>query len=268
MNTKKQFDINPNIDLTAAQIGISKWNWISIDHENEVEALRIMNHYKFDVLPVVNPEGQIIKYYSTRKWNDYSNLNLNKIDDSVSAYFRLSIEDLIRKFTAKDTHYYFLTNDQEVLGLVSLVNLNSQAVYNYLYFILSDIEQSISAMLNKTLELRDILELFSTSEDKHLHEILKNYNEAIDSGMDNTIFEHMYLQTIGITVNKFLAKLPEQYKGLNKFSAKFSSNGLYNEIRNRIMHPVRPILSNGITVADLNQFLSDYAAIKDILEKK
>lgn len=266
MSIKKQFEYNPNIDLTAAQIGISKWNWICINHENETEALQIMKHHKFDVLPIVDSNGQIENFYSTRDWNNYSHLNLNKIESSLSVYYRLSIEDLIRKFAINGTHYYFLTNDKDVLGLVSLVNLNSQPVYNYLYFILSDIERSIATMLNENLNLQDILTSFSNSEDTHLHEILRNYHEAVEKGLDNSIFEHMYLQTIGITVNKLLSKIPEKYKGLNKFSAKFSANGLYNEIRNRIMHPVRPILSDGITVADLNLLLSDYAAIKGILE--
>lgn len=266
MRIKRQFEYNPSIDLTAAQIGISKWNWISINQENESDALEIMKQYKFDVLPVVDSNGQIEKFYSTRDCNNYSHLNLNKIESSISVYYRLSIEDLIRKFAVNGTHYYFLTNDKDVLGLVSLVNLNSQPVYNYLYFILSDIERSIAIMLNENLDLQDILTSFSNSEDPHLDEILKNYYEAVEKGLDNTIFEHMYLQTVGITVNKLLSKIPEQYKGLNKFSAKFSSKGLYNEIRNRIMHPVRPILSNGITVADINQLLSDYAAIKQILE--
>lgn len=266
MSVKKQFEYNPNIDLTAAQIGISKWNWISINKENEAEALEVMKQNKFDVLPIVDSDGQIEKFYSTRHWNNYSHLNLSKIESSLSVYYRLSIDDLIRNFAIEGTHYYFLTNDKDVLGLVSLVNLNSQPVYNYLYFILSDIERSIAKMLSENLDLQDILDSFSNSEDAHLHQILKNYNEAVQKGLDNTIFEHMFLQTVGITVNKLISKIPEQYKGLNKFSAKFSSNGLYSEIRNRIMHPVRPILSNGVTVTDLNQLLSDYAAIKEILE--
>jgi arsenate reductase-like glutaredoxin family protein len=266
MSIKKQFEYNPNIDLTAAQIGISKWNWISINKENDSEALEVMKHNKFDVLPVVNSNGQIEKFYSTREWNNYSHLNLNKIESSLSVYYRLSIEDLIRKFAVNGTHYYFLTNDKDVLGLVSMVNLNSQPVYNYLYFILSDIERSIATMLSEYLDLQDILDTFSNSEDTHLQEILKNYYEAVEKGLDNTIFEHMFLQTVGITVNKLISKIPEQYKALNKFSSKFSANGLYNEIRKRVMHPVRPILSNGITVTDLNQLLSDYAAIKQILE--
>ncbi|MCO4293068.1 hypothetical protein NF867_09350 [Solitalea sp. MAHUQ-68] len=264
MDIRKYFDYNPILDLTAAQIGINKWDWFSINNENETEALELMKKNRFDVLPI-SQNGKILKYFSTREWNIYNNLNLTKIGEGDTIYYRLSFIDLVRKFNKEERHFYFLTNYQEILGLVSYVNLNCQAVYNYLYEVFADIEQSIVYLLKKHIEQNDIIKEFKKSNDKHLEAVVRNFDESLKTGSDNSIFEHMYLQTIGITLNKFVNTLPVEFKILNKFSSKFSANGLYSQLRNKVMHPVRPILNEKETMQKIDELLKDYLEIKEIL---
>ena len=266
MDIRKHFEYNPAIDVTAAHIGINKWDWETIDSENEEEALKIMKANRWDVLPIKNEDNTFTKYFSTREWNNYEKLNLNIIQESQKIYYRSSLRDLIRMFNKEHRHYYFLTDYNQILGLVSFVNINCQMVYNYLFQVISDIERSIAKLLEENIPQDDILLEFSNSSDKHLKKIKKKFDEAIQKNRDNTIFEHMYLQTLGITLKKFLNRLPDNKKKLWKFSSKFGSEGIYNTIRQTIAHPVRPILNDKSTLAKLDELLADYIEIKKIIK--
>jgi hypothetical protein len=268
MDIKRQFEYEPIIEVSASQIGISKWNWITTSSINQNEAIKKMRDNRFDVLPIKNQDGSVTSYFVTQEWNDYSNLNKINIGDAHTVYYKLSFRDLLRKFKNEERHYYFLTDYQDILGLVSFVNLNCQIVYNYLFFIISDLERSVSECLKSYVSQEKIIEYFSKSNDNHLSEILSNFNNSMHSNYDNDIFQLMYLQTIGITLKKFLNDLPDKYKKLGKYSAKFGSEGVYNLIRNKVMHPVRPILSDQNSIMQINELLDDYIMIKEILGER
>jgi len=267
MNIKRHFQYDPSIEVSASQIGISKWDWVSTKSVSHKDAIQIMKTERFDVLPIENEDGSINSYFSTQEWNIYENLNKNKISDTQTIYYRLSLKDLVRKFKNDERHYYFLTDYDQILGLVSYVNLNCQLVYNYLFFILADIERSISEILKKHIPQENILVEFEKSEDLHQIELSASFKKSIESNNDSDIFQHMYLQTIGITLKKFISHLPEEYKKLGKYSSKFCSEGVYNLIRQKIMHPVRPILSDKKSISQIDELLTDYIDIKNITEK-
>ena len=265
MDIKKQFEYNPSIDVTAAQIGINKWNWVTINNENEEGAVKIMKSNRWDVLPIKNKNNTFTKYFSTREWNNYEKLNLNKIRISQTIYYRLSLRDLIRKFYKEGKHYYFLSDYDQILGLVSLVNINCQMVYNYLYHVIADIERSIAGLLKQYVHQEDILKVFSNSSNKQLLNVKNAFEKDLQKNKDNSIFDYMYLSTISITLKKFIDKLPNNKRALGEFCQKFNANGKYNLIRNKIMHPVKSILDDKPTLADLDELLTDYTIIKEII---
>lgn len=266
MNIKKQFQYDPSIEVSVSQIGISRWNWISIDSTDQEKAKEIMNAHRFDVLPIENNDGSISSYFSTQEWNIYDNLNKNKIKDTQTIYYRLSLKDLIRKFKNDERHYYFLTDYEQILGLVSYVNLNCQLVYNYLFFVIADIERSVSELLKKYVPQEIILTEFENSTDTHLLDLSTSFRKSIETNNDSDIFQHMYLQTVGITLKKFHSELPNEYKRLVKYSSKFSTQGVYNLVRQKVMHPVRPILSDKKSIDQIDELLTDYIEMKDIIE--
>lgn len=266
MNIKKQFHYDPAVEVSASQIGISKWDWISTKSRDERLAVEIMKINRFDVLPIENEDGTFNSYFSTREWNVYSSLNKNKINDAQTIYYRLSLRDLIKKFKKDERHYYFLTDYDQILGLVSYVNLNCQLVYNYLFFIIADIERSVSGILKKYVCQEKILSEFKKSDDRHLLDLSNIFQKDIDENNDSDIFQRMYLQTIGITLKKFISELPNEYKPLNKYSSKFGTEGVYNLVRKKVMHPVRPILSDDESINQIDELLNDYIEIKNIAE--
>lgn len=268
MNIKEHFEYKPYLDLTASNIGINKWDWKSISTENEDAAKTIMKENRFDVLPIINSDNSITKYFSTRNWNNYENLNLSVILESDRVYYRLSFCDLIRKFSVEKKHYYFLTDYNSIVGLVSFINLNCQAVYNYLFQLISDVERSVACFLKLHLTTDDIISSFKDSNDAHVAEVLKSYEKAASEGFDNSIFEYMYLQTLGIVIKKMSAKIPNKQKKLLSYHAKFSPQGIYGILRNKIMHPVRPILNDEYTISNIYELIQDYEIIKELLSNE
>jgi len=256
---------HPLLDLTAAQIGVNKWNWVTTDSEDDGKAKKIMIENSYDVLPVKNCDGTINKFFATREWNKYDCLNLENINESNSIYYRISIKDLVRKFHENNRHFYLLTNYKETIGIVSFVNLNCHAMYSYLFHVISDIEQKLSLVLKDYVNEKSVLDFYNSSDDKHLNMVHDNYNISLSTGSNNTIFDHMYLQTIGITINKFINDIPDNYKSINKYRKKFSPNGVYNNVRNKVMHPVRPILNSRDGISEINELLNDYYEILEIL---
>jgi len=265
MDIRKQFEYNPTLDLTAAHIGINRWDWDTIDEENEEKAKEFMRVRKYDVLPVRDKNGNFEKFFSTRDWNNYDKLNLSYIAKSNLIYYRMSLSDLIRKFNEDKTHFYFLTNNKDVLGLASLVNLNCQAVYNFLFQVISDLERSIAYLLKAHIDQGELLDHFNSSSDDHLTSLVKTFESSAKPGKENTIFEHMYLHTVGITLKQSFKILPDRYKQLNIFSHKFSADNIYGQLRNKIMHPVRPILNDTESISQMDELLRDYSEIKEIL---
>lgn len=265
MNIKNYFRYSPTIDLTAAHIGINKWDWDFIDQEEEESAKETMIKKKYDILPVQFPGESVDSFYSTEKWNDYSNVIHKDIKDADTIYYRTSFQDLVRKLHDANKHYFFLSDNREVLGLVSIANLNSQAVYNYLFQLIADIERQIILQFERCISQDDIIEAFSKSSDSHQNNVVTSFKEARKMGLDNTIFHHMYLQDIAILLKKFEGHLNKELNEILKFRKKFCPDGLFNKIRNTVMHPVRPVISNDLKLADLDQFFSDYSEMDHII---
>jgi len=264
MNIKSQFQYDFQVSVSSSQIGIGKWSWITTKSESEISAKRKMKKHRFDVLPIVKKDGTVTHYFSTQKWNDYSSLNKNEIDSTRAIYYRTSLRDLVRKFIEDGRHFYFLTDNKEILGLVSYVNLNCQLVYNYLFIILSDIERKLADLLRAHIEESKLIEQFKNSDDTHLNHIASEYQKSISSNNDTDVFQHMYLQTLGICLKKNIKQLPVKYKGLNKFQKKFGAGNIYSNLRNKIMHPVRPILSDKESIKQIDELLTDYEEMQEI----
>jgi hypothetical protein len=265
MDTKSYFKIIPSYDLTAAQIGISKWDWDCIGSSDEAKARDIMIEKRYDVLPIVEPDGQTYRFFCTREWNNYSSLNELRIDDHTAIYYRTSLLDLVKKFKEEGRHYYFLKDHNNIVGLVSLVNLNDPTVYNYLYQILADIERKFSLIL-KTSSVSEelILDYFLNSSDEHLKDIAKNYRDQKGKGLEISLYDHMYLQSIGIAFKYFNNKLDVRFRKLTSFTKKMSSIGSYNHIRNNIMHPVKSLITSKASLSQLNELLDDFEIIRSI----
>ena len=71
MNIRKYFDYNPELELTVAQIGINKWDWVDIDGERIQEAKEKMKSNRFDILPI-SENGVCSSYFKTKEWGNFN----------------------------------------------------------------------------------------------------------------------------------------------------------------------------------------------------
>lgn len=253
----------PHFTLNASHLCLDKWNWETIKSENKEHAKNLMGEKKYDVLPV-ELGNNISKFFTTIIWNNYDNIKLSEINSLNSIYYMLSFPDLIKKFTNDNCHFFFLTNYQEVLGIILFNHLNNRLVYRYLYDLIFDLEQSLILFLRENMA-NDVLNIIQNSKNPNLSRIYKTYMRSKRQGYDNTIFEAFYLNTLGIIIPLLYESHPDKLKELNEFSNKLSSKGTINLLRNKVMHPVNPLVDNIYSVREINAFLIDYQLIKEIL---
>lgn len=265
MNVRKEFDYTPQIDITAAQIGISKWNWAFTDSEELEDALRIMVGNNFDVLPIKNRDGRFDRYFSTIVPNDYSSIVVRNIEDSVTIYYRLSFKDLIHKFKQDKSRYFFVRDSDGILGLVTVADLNSILAYYYLFSVVAEIEIGISELFERYVDQDEVIKYFSESKDKFFRKVANDFQLARNNNSESNIFQTLYLIHLAPLLKHFSNQFPAKYSKLSDFYLKLSPDGIFSIIRNKVMHPVRPIISDLDSICQIDELLHDYAVINNIL---
>lgn len=255
------------IDISAAKIGISKWDWVFVDGDNKEEAIKVMKENGFDVLPIRNTDSSFTHYYSTAEWGNFEHLNKLRIKDAPSIYYKTSFRDLVRRFREEDKFFYFLVDSSEVLGLVSFVNLNSLMVYNYLFRVIADIESSLFNLFRQELDEEKVIQRFENSSDKTLNKLAKEYKEEVDENQNNDFFQTLYFSNIEFLLKEFVGQLPPNKKKLARFAKNFNGeNGAYCKIRNKVMHTTRRLLSDMESIDRIDKLLTDYDKIIEIVE--
>lgn len=267
MNIKRYFEYNPELELTVAQIGINKWDWICANSLSLEDATEIMSFNKFDILPV-REEAGMSKYFQTVNWGNYSEITLHQIEPKDKIYYRLSFFDLLKRMQEDKSTFYFLTDSKDLLGLISLNNLNCLAVYNYIYQITAGLERTVSSYIRSIANEHEIIEILKLTSDKTGKEILRSYEELKESNAENSIFDHLYFPTLGTILKRLSPNIPEHQKSLLKFRKKFSSNNIYGKLRNDVAHPIKPIFTSLKSVERVNELISDYYEINEILSSQ
>lgn len=265
MNVKKYFDYSPDLELTVAQIGINKWDWIAINENDLPKAQSKMQAHRFDILPL-HQSNTVDRYFTTLNWGDFSKIELRNINQEDKIYYRLSFLDLIRKMLRDKNNVYFLTDSNEVLGLISLNNLNCLAVYNYLYQITASLERLVTQYLESILSEELVLDILKKTSDKQANIVAAKYLDAQTKNTDNSIFHHIYFPNICTILKKASDHIPENKKSLVAYGKNFNSDQLYGKIRNNVSHPVRPLFSDFNSVKEVNQLIEDYIDIKKLLK--
>ena len=267
MNTKQYFSYNPELELTVAQIGINKWDWECIQDKNTNQAMQIMISKSYDVLPIVS-NGRVIEYYKTKNWGDFSSIEVRPIEGPDKLYYRLSFYDFLKRMIDEKREFYFLADSQEVLGLISLNNLNCLAVYNYIYQITSGLERRVTEMLKEQFSEDYIIDILSRTSDKSAAEILKEFNGLKQGNRENSIFDFLYFPTLSTILKYAIQDLPDKLKPIEVFRKKFHTNNVYGSLRNAVAHPVKPIFTSRDSISKVDELISDFYNIQEILDSK
>ena len=242
---------NPHISVALA--GINKLEWVSIDEAATIdEAARIMSENRFDILPITSGEA-CTHCYKTIIWGKYAidNVEKHEITREERLYYLTSIEDVINQFAITNRKYFFLDNFIEIVGLLSIGNLNCKHVYVYLYNQVIQLEHKLgSYVYGKGVTDKELVQLFETKTDSsNAVESLDRYRNDDAEAMDYNFLEYIYL-----TDFRFIFKHFDFTKNLNLSNKVFTGMLIsINEIRRVVAHPNKSLIRNDKSIHKVNE---------------
>lgn len=266
MNELKYFKSEPELDLTAAHIGISCFDWVCVESQQVLEAHETMQLNRFDILPVLE-NGVITGYYETQQWGNFSDPPIFKsIHSAPKVYFRMSVFDLLRKIDSEKQLFYFLESSSGVVGLVTIGNLNFKAVYAQVFQLIIGIERAMSQIISQFIDENEILESFLQASDKSCRAIAEQHVDDMKRNADVSLFEKMYLPNYSVILRRFKERFPENAKLVCKYQKKFGSNSVLNLVRNRAAHPNRSLILSKSPLSSVSQLLEVLDAYSTIIK--
>jgi len=242
-----------NPEIHAALVGISKVDWIAAEHQDNTDkALTLMSNYEFDILPKKNKDGSILKYYATDEWGNYENITLHNINPDDLLYYLTNIKDVIHLMYERNRKFFFLTNHTEVIGLITISNLNCKHVSLYFYNLISIFERKMGRFVRDKLSVEQILKtLKDVGESKDISSALdtvKRFTTDSEKGLDGSIVEYLYLSDLFLLAGHF--KLYKEL-GYNKPEAFEKGAGNLRRIRNSIAHPNKSLIKGPASLEEL-----------------
>lgn len=264
MNVRKYFDYSPELELTVAQIGINKWDWEHIDTADYEKARSIMKSKNFDVLPIYE-NGNYQRYFKTKDWGNFNEISIYDLQRENTVYYRLSFIDILKKFENERNHFYFLADSEDVLGLITISNLNCLAVYHYIYQITSNLERIISNFIQSYLTQEEVIFILKKTKDISGQRALQTFEKDRKINSENNIFQHLYFPTLNSILKNSENKIPEKARQILVYRNNFSANGLYNKIRNEVAHPIGSLFKSHSSVVKINKLITDFYFIENLV---
>ncbi len=226
------------VDINAAVVGISRNRWISIpfNEANENNAQRVMKQKGFDVLPIENGDP-VNEYFCTKMWNDYSSIMRQRITHRDIIPFQTHIRDVIRSLAIEQRLFYFLSAENNIVGLISVINLNSRQVQIYLFSLLCELETLLARFLTFKIPEEQIKNLLKAkSSKKRYKDIVNRYEQDRSQGTDAAFVEYIYLSDLlRIMEDGFWKELEISEESWNELQG-------IKEWRNRVAHPVQSLI--------------------------
>lgn len=253
-------------EITVALAGINRLDWMAVQEDASVEyCYTIMANSRFDVLPVVNKKGDLIGYYTTAVWGKYvqNQMGYFEIEQQDRLYFLTHIHDAIKKFAKTSRKFFFLDNQSDIVGLITIGNLNCKHMYVYLYNLIVQLEQSLGKyLLLKGVTDREIIQILEAKSDSDsAREVLRRYREDDAKGFDYKLIEYLYLTQLGDIFKK-----QKLHEAIGFSTKKFDVHvARINELRNTVAHPNKSIINNGRSIENLNEVIDRIDLLLDKL---
>jgi hypothetical protein len=266
MIENEQFRKTLIIEPTAASIGISKDDWYCHTPGVPQEEVRqTMLREKYDVVPILNKNGILTQYFTLIN----STLTSNNITSAERIYYMTHVRDLVTLMRTANRSHFFLANhrfNDDIVGLVSLSNLNCKEFYIYLFSLISYVEKGLASLIDcDEREAFKKLEDFSVTKElrEQLGGILYRLKEDRENNNENSYKEYLYIHHLIC-----LVKTQNKYKVLNYRNTEAFESGTsrIREIRNSIAHPVRSLVRNLKDLESLEIALLKLYDLKERLE--
>ena len=232
------------VNIDAAVVGISKSNWkyLPIEKADKNTARHIMKKHRYDVLPIENEDGDVSRYFLTQSWNSFENIKCNKVEYRSVIPFNTPIRTVIKDLAEKDKLFFFLSNRNEINGLISYVNLNCRQVKIFLFSLISELEIKLGNVVRKHLNEEQIINSINKTK------LIESYEEDKKAGSEPDIVEYLYLTDLTNLIRKKDLAYELDYSSKNKFDDDF---GRINDLRHQVAHPTRSLITTSNSVSKL-----------------
>jgi hypothetical protein len=232
------------VDVDAAIVGISKTRWVALPHmEASIDrAQEIMQQQQFDLLPIITKDGIVCEYFQTADWNNYDKIQRKEIDYDDIIPLQTPLRTVIKSFAKEKRLFYFLTNENRVSGLISVVHLNKRQVRILIFSLISELEIRLSSLIRLRMREEEILKMVGNKDVK------QRYSEDKEHGIESDLMEYLYFSDLISIIAK-----NDLYKILGYPSRKKFENALgpINNLRNEVVHPTRSLIARAKSVGKL-----------------
>lgn len=267
MIEKEYFTKPIEIEITAAIVGINKDDWFCHNPgDKQSDIISKMQKENYDIVPIQNQHGLCTNYFTLKE----NKLTSHKIEQKDKIYYLTHIRDIIWSMAENKKTHYFLTNgrnENDIVGLISLSNLNNRDFYMYLFNTISLLEVEFAKLIkSEKTEAFEILNQAATTDElrTQLKEILNRIKEDEKNENENDYKEYLYLSNL-IT----LIKKEQKFKVLNYSSVEnFEKHiGILKDIRNGVAHPVKSLVRNFDDLVRINKGVLKIFEIKERLKE-
>lgn len=266
MIEKEQFKKTFIIEPTAASIGINREDWFCYKRGvSQKKVLDTMIKKQYDIVPKLNPDGNLTKYYTA----DLKSKKLidNQINEGDCLYYMTHVRDLIVLMNKEKRSHYFLKNVRdEIVGLTSLSNINCREFNVYLFSLISYVEKEFANLIQS--DMNDGVAILSklaqsNYEENQLKSILKRYERDRLFNIENDYKEYLYIHHL-----IDLVKNEGGYKSIGYTSSVEFEEGtnFLRDIRNHIAHPVKALVRNISDLPRLEESLFKLYELKQRLD--
>jgi hypothetical protein len=246
------FNPDEQIRISAASVGISKRRWAcATTAEANINSIKEkMSKGRYDVLPILEDNGSVRDFYITNSPDDFSEIKKETIAYKDTMPLDTDISVVISKFNNEKRRYFFLTRNKEVVGLITLGNLNCKQVQIYIYNVICELETLLGDFVNHHLSKEQVMAWLQKKSS--YTEILKQYNKLVEVDLENSITEHFYFKDLFEIIKSYgLAK------ELGFTNTQWTNFNSINEIRKKIAHPTRSLLDSENNIEKLNSRLNN-----------
>lgn len=172
------------------------------------------------------------------------------------------IAELLDLFADSGRAGFFVIYGQSIQGLVTPADLNKLPVRAFLYSLIGDLEMNLGALVAEMFD-NDLDRLLESVSGKRREYLEKELQVMEEGNADIDVVELLYLSDLISIIGKNEAlRSPLGYT--SRSAVKDDLGGL-NELRNDIMHPVRPMLEK--VPEDLETLRDRVRRARDVLVK-
>lgn len=194
---------------------------------------------RFDVLPVGTASG-ILGYYQ-RNSTEVQDIGLERTIQADASY-----KDLLARIS--ESPFLFVIKDDQVVGLITLADLNARSFRLWLYEHHFSLETALIDFLAGTLnEEKIIVYLEKKSQnrkDKCEADMFARYQTDKSKDIDCRVTEYLFFpDLINLIASNHLFNLLKE-KSRTSFEKKY---GPINDLRTGIMHPAKSIISSHLS---------------------